>query len=90
MKGQNIICFAKDWSEDPTSCNHVLEELAKDNRVFVAELHFNPVAKFDKRAGHGQNFPQDCRIFEGAERNGQKGCGSIPRSCCPFITIPAP
>ena len=33
MKGQNIICFAKDWSEDPTSCNHVLEELAKDNRV---------------------------------------------------------
>ena len=33
MKGQNIICFAKDWSEDPTSCNHVLQELAKDNRV---------------------------------------------------------
>ena len=33
MKGQNIICFAKDWSEDPTSCNHVLEELAKENRV---------------------------------------------------------
>ena len=33
MKGQNIVCFAKDWSEDPTSCNHVLRELAKDNRV---------------------------------------------------------
>lgn len=33
MKGQNIVCFAKDWSEDPTSCNHVLRELSKDNRV---------------------------------------------------------
>jgi hypothetical protein len=33
MSGQNIICFAKDWSEDPTSCNYVLRELAKNNRV---------------------------------------------------------
>jgi glycosyltransferase involved in cell wall biosynthesis len=33
MQGENIICFAKDWSEDPTSNNHVLEELARDNRV---------------------------------------------------------
>ena len=33
MRGQNIICFAKDWNEDPTSCNHVLNELAKHNKV---------------------------------------------------------
>jgi hypothetical protein len=33
MTGQNIVCFAKDWNEDPTSCNHVLRELAKYNRV---------------------------------------------------------
>src|SRR3954449_12738619 len=33
MIGQNIICFAKDWSEDPTSNNHVMAELAKTNRV---------------------------------------------------------
>jgi hypothetical protein len=33
LKGQNIVCFAKDWSEDPTSCNHVLRELAKNNKV---------------------------------------------------------
>lgn len=33
MTGQNIICFAKDWSEDPTSCNHVMRELAKHNKV---------------------------------------------------------
>ncbi len=28
-----IICFAKDWSEDPTSNHHVLRELAKSRRV---------------------------------------------------------
>ncbi len=33
ISGQNIICFAKDWGEDPTSCNHVLRELAKTNKV---------------------------------------------------------
>ena len=33
MKGQNIICFAKDWSEDPTSNNHVMECLAENNKV---------------------------------------------------------
>ena len=30
---ENIVCFAKDWSEDPTSCNHVMRALARDNRV---------------------------------------------------------
>ena len=33
MTGQAIICFAKDWDEDPTSNNHVMAELAKGNRV---------------------------------------------------------
>jgi glycosyltransferase involved in cell wall biosynthesis len=33
MTGQNIICFAKDWSEDPTSNNHVMRMLARQNRV---------------------------------------------------------
>ncbi len=33
MRGQNIICFAKDWDEDPTSNNHVMRLLARDNRV---------------------------------------------------------
>ncbi len=31
--GDNIICFAKDWSEDPTSNNHVMRLLAKEHRV---------------------------------------------------------
>ena len=33
MRGENIICFAKDWTEDPTSNNHVMRLLAHDNRV---------------------------------------------------------
>ena len=40
MRGENIICFAKDWSETPTSNNHVMMELAKHNRV----LWLNSVA----------------------------------------------
>jgi glycosyltransferase involved in cell wall biosynthesis len=33
MQGENIVCFAKDWSEDPTSNNHVMRTLARKNRV---------------------------------------------------------
>ena len=33
MNGENIVCFAKDWTEDPTSNNHVMRLLAKDNKV---------------------------------------------------------
>jgi glycosyltransferase involved in cell wall biosynthesis len=33
LTGQNIVCFSKDWSEDPTSNNHVVMQLAKHNRV---------------------------------------------------------
>lgn len=30
---ENIVCLAKDWSEDPTSCNHVMRALSRHNRV---------------------------------------------------------
>jgi glycosyltransferase involved in cell wall biosynthesis len=33
MRDQNIVCFAKDWTEDPTSNNHVMKMLARDNEV---------------------------------------------------------
>jgi glycosyltransferase involved in cell wall biosynthesis len=33
MTGDDIVCFGKDWNEDPTSCNHVNKELAKTRRV---------------------------------------------------------
>jgi glycosyltransferase involved in cell wall biosynthesis len=33
LTGENIICFAKDWSEHPTSNNHVMGQLARNNQV---------------------------------------------------------
>ena len=33
MQGENIVCFAKDWAEDPTSNNHVMRVLARTNQV---------------------------------------------------------
>lgn len=33
MTGENIICFSKDWSEEPTSNNHIMQLLARQNRV---------------------------------------------------------
>jgi glycosyltransferase involved in cell wall biosynthesis len=33
MPSENIVCFAKDWTEDPTSCNHVMRALSRGNRV---------------------------------------------------------
>src|SRR5262245_60971538 len=33
MRGQSIVCFAKDWKEDPTSNNHIMRMLSRDNRV---------------------------------------------------------
>ena len=38
LTGANIICFAKDWSEDPTSNNHVMKLLARDTRLTPASL----------------------------------------------------
>jgi glycosyltransferase involved in cell wall biosynthesis len=33
MTGQNVICFAKDWDENPTSNNHIMRLLGRGNRV---------------------------------------------------------
>ena len=33
MRDANIVCFAKEWSEDPTSNNHVMRLLAAENTV---------------------------------------------------------
>ena len=33
MTGADVICFAKDWDDHPTSNNHVMRRLARRNRV---------------------------------------------------------
>ncbi|HZO17171.1 MAG TPA: glycosyltransferase [Polyangiaceae bacterium] len=51
MKGENIICFSKDWAEDPTSNHHVMRELAKGNRV----LWLNSVATRTPKLSSGRD-----------------------------------
>ena len=33
IKKTSILCFGKDWSESPTSNNHIMSRLAKNNKV---------------------------------------------------------
>jgi glycosyltransferase involved in cell wall biosynthesis len=33
MNGESIIYFAKEWNQDRTSCDHVFEQLSRDNKV---------------------------------------------------------
>jgi glycosyltransferase involved in cell wall biosynthesis len=48
MRGENIVCFAKDWSEDPTSNNHVMRMLAEENKV----LWLNSIATRTPKHSH--------------------------------------
>jgi len=67
MKGQNIICFAKDWSEDPTSNNQVMLVLAQENKV----LWLNSIAMRRPTFTSGRDFGKIWQklksFFRGAE-----------------------
>jgi glycosyltransferase involved in cell wall biosynthesis len=67
LKGENIICFAKDWSEDPTSNNHVMLLLAKENRV----LWLNSIAMRRPNFSHSSDISKLWRklksFFQGAK-----------------------
>ncbi len=72
LKGKNIVCFAKDYSEDPTSNNHVMRLLARDNRVlWVNSLamrtpNFTSKADLTKIATKIKSFAQNA--VRGAEQ----------------------
>ena len=63
--GENVICFAKDWDEDPTSNNHVMVEVAKGNRV----LWLNSIATRTPKLASGRDIKKIWRkllsFFEG-------------------------
>lgn len=54
---QNIICFAKDWHEDPTSNHHVMIALAKHHRV----LWLNSVATRTPNLASGRDLKKIVR-----------------------------
>lgn len=68
MSGQSIVCFAKDWSEDPTCNNHIMIELAKNNRV----LWLNSVSTRAPNLASGRDikkiFSKIASFFKGAEQ----------------------
>jgi glycosyltransferase involved in cell wall biosynthesis len=52
LSGANIVCFAKDWNEDPTSNNHVMKMLARDNQV----LWLNSIATRAPKLSSGRDL----------------------------------
>lgn len=72
MNGQNIICFAKDWAEDPTSCNHVLKELSRTNKV----LWLNSISTRSPNLASGRDLGKIFRklgaFFRGPKRVGDR------------------
>ncbi len=57
LEGENIVCFAKDWSHDPTSNNHVMRCLAQDNRV----LWLNSISTRTPQLGSGSDMGKIAR-----------------------------
>ncbi len=75
LRGVDIVCFAKEWKEDPTSCNHVLKELARHNRV----LWVNSISTRSPNLASGRDLAKIFRklwaflggFFRGAEQVGE-------------------
>jgi len=68
MKDQNIVCFAKDWHEDPTSNNHVMRKVSERNNV----LWLNSIATRSPSLTSGRDwgkiFKKLSKIFENVEQ----------------------
>ena len=68
MTGQNIICFAKDFDEDPTSNHHILRLLSEKNRV----LWLNSIATRTPNLASGRDLGKIFRklksFFKGPRR----------------------
>ncbi|MGA3067359.1 MAG: glycosyltransferase [Tepidisphaeraceae bacterium] len=68
MAGQNIVCFARDWFETPTSNNHVMVALSQRNKV----LWLNSVATRAPNLASGRDIKKIFRkladFFAGAKQ----------------------
>jgi len=66
LTGENIVCFAKDWTEDPTSNNYVMRMLARQNRV----LWLNSIGARTPNLSNGSDVRKIARklrvFFDGA------------------------
>lgn len=68
-----IVCFAKDWSEQPTSNNHVMVELAKSHPV----LWLNSVATRAPKLSSGRDISKILKKIVACVRGPQKVEGNL-------------
>jgi len=61
LEGENVICFAKDFTEDPTSNNHVMRLFARRNRV----LWLNSVGTRSPELASGRDLAKIARKVRG-------------------------
>jgi hypothetical protein len=87
MRGQNIVCFAKEWREDPTSNNHIMRVLARTNRVLwiisismrtPSVASWRDLKKIAVKLG---------RFARGVEHVDESPCGCSRRSSCRCRTV---
>jgi glycosyltransferase involved in cell wall biosynthesis len=68
LTGQSIVCFSKDWTEDPTSNNHVLGLLAQNNRV----LWLNSISTRTPKLSSGRDLAKIRRKLAAALRGARQ------------------
>src|SRR5689334_9105096 len=66
MSGQSIVCFAKDWDEDPTCNNHIMKLLARNNRVLWLNSIATRTPKLTDRRDLLKIFRKVVSFFRGA------------------------
>jgi glycosyltransferase involved in cell wall biosynthesis len=85
MTGANIICFAKDWSEDPTSNNHVMKLLARDNEVLWLNSIATRTPKLSSSSDMGKIRRKLRSFVDGPQRvDGARGLSVFTPLVLPF------
>jgi glycosyltransferase involved in cell wall biosynthesis len=83
LSGANILCFAKDWTEDPTSNNYVMRMLARHNKV----LWLNSIATRAPSARSSsdmQKIVRKLRSFTDGAREVEPGLSVFTPIVLPF------
>ena len=85
LTGANIICFAKDWSEDPTSNNHVMKLLARDNEVLWLNSIATRTPKLSSSSDMGKIRRKLKSFVDGPQRiEGARGLSVFTPLVLPF------
>ena len=84
MTGENIVCFAKDWDDDPTSNTHVMRLLARDNRV----LWLNSIGMRRPSVGSARDIRRIFRRLVDFRRGAREAAPNLWVASPPVIPLP--